>query len=198
MSKHVDDTLARASRDIVQRYHVGMIAMPEFPDTFAGIVNFYRKHGAIAVGNKWTPDRWMGDLESAQAFEAWHDWSHIKTGGQFTREGEERVNELQQAQLMEWWQDNRESVTLPAIRRASATLDMHNIGRLVHWAQWGGPPEHAKSFADGYLAALGMADKVPLAHHNKAIDLRNEWTRYVSPKPPYRDLPRGKSDMHDL
>lgn len=160
MSLHVDDTLARASRDMLKRLKI-RIKPGTMPDTFAAIVAFYGKHGAIAVNNLWTPDSWMGDLQTAQAFEAWHDYSHITTGGQFTLEGEERVNVLQQAHLMQWWADNKD-VSPDAIKRASATLDHHNIGRLVHWRQWDGPPEHAKSFAQGYLAALGLASKVPL------------------------------------
>lgn len=177
MLKHVDDTLARASCEIAQRL------MPQgwdtlahdAPDTFQKVCDYWFANRRIGVSAYMSPKRFFGTAEACRSFDAWHDYCHVQTQGLFNCEGEARVNDMQQAHLLAWyhhWADLRP--TEEAIKRASAVLNMNNLGRLQHWKVWDHPPADTRSFAEGWLAALGMAEKpAPL------FDLRNEWTQYL-------------------
>lgn len=175
--QHVDDTLAAASVAICQRLlpKACVSLRHGVPDTLESATRFFNDNSTIAVSSYMSPRRFMGTAECAQAFDAWHDFCHVTLQASFDIPGEERVNALQQAHLRTWataWSGRR--VTEAELKRASAMLDMNNLGRLHHWHQWQAAPTDVRSFAGGWLAALGMADKPARA----PVDIRNEWTTY--------------------
>lgn len=160
--EHVDDVLALASIGIAEKLGIRYHRLPASiaPDTLDAATEYFNKHGALGVGNHWHGRRFFGTREAANSFDAWHDHTHVTNSATFDKAGEDIVNSVQQRHLMTWanrWAPR--SITRQALQRASAMLDMHNVGRLVHWAQWGGPPGDARSFAEGYMAALGFAAK---------------------------------------
>lgn len=174
--RHVDDTLAAASVAIANRLMPqGFTALDKnSPDTLEGATRYFNDNGQIAVSTYFSPRRFFGTAECCQAFDAWHDYCHVTLQAEFTMPGEERVNALQQSHLHTWsiaWAPRK--FTTAELKRASAMLDMNNLGRLHHWQQWATPPHDARDFASGWLAALGMAEKPP-----GVIDCRNEWTDY--------------------
>lgn len=182
MLKHVDDTLAIASVDLCRRLLPnGFDVLPHdtAPGTLEAVSEYWFKNHKIAVSSYMSPRRFFGTAEACRCFDAWHDYCHANLQAPFTMKGEERVNDMQQAHLMLWY---HKWCTLPvtedAIKRASAMLNMNNLGRLQHWHQWDAPPADTRSFADGWLAALGMACKPKLVGFGEP-DPRNEWTLYA-------------------
>lgn len=175
--QHVDDTLAQASVDICRRIlPLGYVAMDgkAAPGTLDSATRFYNDTGKIAVSTYMSPRRFMGTAECARCFDAWHDYCHVTLQATFDIPGEERVNTLQKAHLNAWaqtWAGIKP--TDDQVKRATAMLDMNNLGRLHHWHQWDAPPPDVRSFANGWLAALGMASKPP-----RVVDVRNEWVSY--------------------
>ncbi len=174
--QHVDDTLAMASVAICKRLMPqGIVGLAKgAPDTLESATRYFNDNGTIAVSTFFSPRRFFGTAECCQAFDAWHDYCHVTLQAGFDMTGEERVNALQQSHLQTWanvWAPRR--MTAAELKRASAVLDMNNLGRLHHWHQWDAPPHDVRSFAGGWLAALGMADKP-----RPTLDLRNEWTAY--------------------
>lgn len=173
----VDEVFARASVDITRRLGIRYHRLPtnEAPDTLAATVAYYNKHNALGVGNHWHGRRFFGERDNANAFDAWHDWSHVTLNASFDAAGEVEVNKLQQAHLFSWahnWEGK--GISIPALYRASSMLDMHNIGRIRHWKAFGGPPVDARAFAEGWLAALDISDKVPLYHEPRPAILGKE------------------------
>lgn len=171
MLKHTDHTLALASVEIAPKL-VSWRAFNAAPSTLAAVKAHFVATGKMGVSDAFSPKRLFGTAHACQAFDAWHDFSHVRTDGAFDIPGETLVDDMQQAELMDWARDR--SVPANALRRASAVLRMNNIGRLEFWKENDGPPNDVRSFAFGYLTSMGLINPV-----DWQAWARNEFTEYT-------------------
>lgn len=161
---HVDNVLALASQEIVAAKDIKIASLSDkvAPGTLEDCIEFYERTGCVGVSNFMSSTRLFGTLEVCQAFDAWHDFCHIKLRASFDLDGEIKVNDCQQAQLKNWYRNCRRPVTFRAFERAAEMLAMNNVGRLKHWLFHHRPPRDPRSFAQGYLAARGYPDQPPM------------------------------------
>lgn len=171
MSDHVDNVLALASQEIVSSRGIRVVALgDDAPGTLEECTRFFNETGCIGVSDFFDTTRFFGTPEACQAFDAWHDHCHVQLQATFDLEGEVRVNDCQQAQLRKWWQKSRRPVSARAFTRASELLAMNNVGRLAHWLFHHNPPDNPRSFAQGYLAAIGFAEQPAMCELSEVPD----------------------------
>jgi hypothetical protein len=183
---HVDETLAIATMDIL-----GVIMPQGFdicdpaPSSLEACTEYFRTHGKVGVDPSFEPTSIFCTPEHTHAFNAWHDWCHVKGQCTFDMAGERRVDEIMQQHLARWWVSSRRPVAQAAFDRASTVLKMFNLGRLEYWLAYGEPPADPRQFLLGYLTAkdrIVVPDLCggPLIKADLyTLDLRNEWTDYT-------------------
>lgn len=159
---HVDVVLARASIDIAKRLFprgFDIVADSIAPDTFPAVLAHYNRTGHVAVSGHFmdATRKLFSTIECWEAFNAWHDFSHIRTCGSFDMAGERLVNDCQIADLEAWAASLPIAINPAALDRARACLTINNVGRLEHWLHAGEQPSDLRQFAFGYLASLHMS-----------------------------------------
>lgn len=153
--KPIDNTLARATRDIVAALlPQGFAVESNAPETLEDCSTYMAIHGRPCVSNWFGPESIFGQPCDHYAFSAWHDYRHITTQGSFDRCGERVVNTAMLNDLCAWW--HRTECTLRDYNRAAACIKAHNLGRLDYWHSFGDAPPNARLFTTGYLSALGI------------------------------------------
>lgn len=178
---HVDETLALATREIVPRLMPqGFTLCDPSPNSLEECTRFFQSNGKIGVHPGFDETSIFADAETTHAFQAWHDWCHVKGQCTFDIPGERRVDEIMQQHLARWWATSRRPVAQPAFERASTTLKMFNLGRLEYWLVYGKAPENPREFLFGYLTANHRITIPDLCGDTSALILDgNEWTHYV-------------------
>jgi hypothetical protein len=176
MRTNVDDTLALATLQIAPLVTPGWNVRDNAPETLEACTAAYQESGKVIVFPGDYQGALFADAHCNEAFNAWHDWCHIKGQYSFDLEGEKLVHSCMESDLCNWWQNSRVPVIRPAYERARALLRQHNVGRLEYWLATNEPPKSPRDFAHGYLAAVGMAAKVPMCKLPR-VD-QNEWTNY--------------------
>lgn len=176
MRNNVDDTLARATIEIAPRVTPGWNVRPHAPETLEACIAAYQESGKLVVFPGDYPGALFAEARCNEAFNAWHDWCHIKGNYAFDLAGEKLVHACMLADMTAWWQASRVPVTDLAFERACALLRSHNVGRLEYWLAANEPPKSPRDFAHGYLAAVGMAGQPPMCKLPR-LD-QNEWVNY--------------------
>jgi len=162
MRTDIDTTLALATLEIAPRVTPGWNVRADAPETLEACIAAYQESGKVIVFPGDYPGALFADPRCNEAFNAWHDWCHIKGGYSFDLAGEKLVHACMMADITEWWRTSRVPVARPAFERACALLRQHNVGRLEYWLATNEPPKSPRDFAHGYLAAVGMAAPVPV------------------------------------
>ena len=178
---HVDDTLAIATRDIVPVIMPeGFVTCDPSPNSLEECTQFFQQNGKIGVYHGFDETSSFGDAHTTHAFNAWHDWCHVKGQCTFDIPGERRVDEIMQQHLVRWWANSRRPVTQAAFDRASGVLKMFNLGRLEYWLAYGHAPANPREFLYGYLTAGGRISIPDLCSESVLImPGANDWTHYV-------------------
>lgn len=176
----VDETLAIATMDITREI------MPEGynlcdpgPDSLEACTEYFLKNGKVGVDPAFNGRTSIFHAnEPHYAFQAWHDWCHVKGQCSFDIPGERRVHDIMVAHLTRWWVNSEKPVTRAAFERSQQVLRMFNLGRLEHWLAYGEPPSNPREFLYGYLTAGGVIVPPPRCEDAPLLS-RNEWTHYV-------------------
>lgn len=155
----LDATLARAVGEITRELlPQGYDVSADAPGTLEACTEYFRKHGTVCVSDYFGPDCIMGRNVDQYAFQAWHDFCHVKLQASFDRPGERRVDKCMAAGLRAWRKRQVEPCTMAQFNRALAVIRANNVGRLDYWAIHNEPPANARLFTEGYLAALGIVE----------------------------------------
>lgn len=178
---HVDGTLALATREIVPLIMPqGFTTCDPSPNSLEECTQFFVQNGKIGVHPGFDETSIFGDAGTTHAFNAWHDWCHVKGQCTFDIPGERRVDEIMQQHLARWWVESHQPVTKDAYERAAAVLRMFNLGRLEYWLAYGEAPANPREFLFGYLTANSRIT-IPDMCGDSLLIMKgpNEWTHYV-------------------
>jgi hypothetical protein len=69
------------------------------PSTWEAVKDYAERTGRFAVSDSSDPENVFDSEATYHAFRAWHDWTHVYTGGKFTLLGEAVVLRTQEATL---------------------------------------------------------------------------------------------------
>jgi hypothetical protein len=171
MLHSVDRTLEDASMDICRKFlPQGYSVSANAPNTLEEATDYFKRHGTVCVHSGFDPvtSPFRRDV-GHYAFQAWHDLCHVSLQAPFDLEGERTVNRCMTGSLRQWHRENPHC-TLPQFNRASAALSAWNVGRLQYWHAFKEPPGDARTFIEGYLAAMGltMAPEIPHQYPREA------------------------------
>lgn len=152
--KHVDLTLAMATKDIVASIMPqGYDMVVPSPGSLEECTAYFKANGRIGVGPAFGNTSIFADADTTHSFNAWHDFCHVAGQCTFDIAGERRVDEIMQQHLARWWVNSRKPVSQDAFERASLVLKMFNLGRLEYWLAYGEPPANPRQFLYGFLTA---------------------------------------------
>ena len=149
-SQALNDAVLAIAHDLMPE---GFDVSPAAPQTFEALKAHYDKTGRVMVWDGASGHTIFGVPRVNHAFRAWHDYHHLTSGADFTKEGEEHVCLLQCNDLEERY---------PAIVSdyLSLIVQAEIIGQFKYQEKHGGFPYYQYAFVRDYLldpsAAIGQ------------------------------------------
>ena len=114
--------------------------------TYLDVVGYWKRTGRIAVSDLYCDSNIFGSVEMNVKFRAWHDWTHVCWGNDFTLVGE--INTCVQQEKM---LDSLKGRTRVQKQLWARLLWEEIVGQAEYFEQHRDFPSNQRAFAKAYL-----------------------------------------------
>ena len=130
----------------------GWDVIEDAPDTLEELLEYYEKHGRVAVNVESRHGCTVGDPETHYAFRAWHDLIHVLNPieAAFNLEGEKWAAEKHRQEIY------RRLGYTPEAAFFGALIEIEIVAQNAHYLRLGFWPEDPRAFAERWLKDRGF------------------------------------------